>query len=61
MALAGGGDATTFQLSGPDVCELQRHDPRQGPPGWLSYVSVDDPGAMCLNHQSWAAASWSPR
>ncbi len=42
MALAGGGDATTFQLLGRDVCELQRHDPRQGPPGWLSYVSVED-------------------
>ena len=42
MALAGGGDATTFQLLGGDVCELHRHDPRQGPPGWLSYVSVDD-------------------
>jgi predicted enzyme related to lactoylglutathione lyase len=42
MAVAAGGDATTFRLPGGDVCALERHDPRQGPPGWLSYVSVAD-------------------
>jgi predicted enzyme related to lactoylglutathione lyase len=42
MEVAGGGNATTFRLLGGDVCALERHDPRQGPPGWLSYVSVDD-------------------
>ena len=38
----GGGNATTFQVTGLDVCALHRHDPRQGPPAWLCYVSVDD-------------------
>ncbi len=42
MELAAGGEATTFRLRGRDVCELHLHDPRQGPPGWLSYVSVED-------------------
>ena len=41
MALAEGAEATILQLSGCDVCALQRHDARQGPPGWLSYVSVE--------------------
>ena len=42
LELAGSGAATTFRLLGRNVCELHRHDPRQGPPGWLCYVSVDD-------------------
>jgi uncharacterized protein len=41
MAAGNGANAATFRLRGRDVCALQRHDPRQGPPGWRCYVSVD--------------------
>jgi uncharacterized protein len=42
MAMGNGANATTFRLTGRDVCALQGNDPRRGPPGWLSYVSVAD-------------------
>jgi len=43
------GDAgvyTMFQIGGRDVCALHGRDPGQGPPSWLSYVSVTDVDAV---------------
>jgi len=41
------GDAGTYtmlRLDGHDVCALYERGPEQGPPAWLSYVSVEDAG-----------------